>query len=64
VRVLAADPIDPTAAARALWWAAYDHGVLMMPTGLMALSAAMDDGTVDEIRDAVTAAAATVDAGG
>jgi hypothetical protein len=40
---------DATALTRALWWAAYRRGILLMPTGMLALSTPMDGSVVGEI---------------
>jgi glutamate-1-semialdehyde 2,1-aminomutase len=44
-----ADLGDATALTRALWWAAYRRGILLMPTGMLALSTPMDGTVVGEI---------------
>lgn len=45
---------------RALWWAAYGRGVLLNPTGLAALSTALDDEAVAQATQALAAAIADV----
>ena len=56
VRVMPEHPSSAVDATRRLWWAAYERGLLMMPTGKLAINAAMDDNAVGEI------AARTLDA--
>ena len=51
---------DPPALARALWWEAYDRGVLLVPNGLATLSTPMDEGVVTVAVERVAAAVAAV----
>jgi glutamate-1-semialdehyde 2,1-aminomutase len=48
---------------RALWWAAYERGVLLNPTGLAALSTPMNEAVADRLADELADAIADV-AGG
>ncbi|WP_259313016.1 aspartate aminotransferase family protein [Capillimicrobium parvum] len=41
---------------RALWWAAYRRGLLLNPTGLVALSTPMEQAVADEIVDVISSA--------
>ncbi len=47
---------DPAGRTRALWWAAYDRGCLLMPTGMLSLSTVMHDETVADIVATLVAA--------
>jgi glutamate-1-semialdehyde 2,1-aminomutase len=51
---------DPLALARALWWAAYGRGILLMPTGMLALSTPMDGSVVEEIAGSLDDALAEI----
>lgn len=53
-------PAEQAEQQRALWWAAYDRGVLLNQTGLVALSTPMDADVVTEAMEAVVAAAGDV----
>jgi glutamate-1-semialdehyde 2,1-aminomutase len=48
-----ADDPDPRGRARALWWAAYNRGCLLMPTGMLSLSTAMPDDVVNRVTSTV-----------
>jgi glutamate-1-semialdehyde 2,1-aminomutase len=45
---------------RALWWAAYGRGLLLNPTGLIAMSTPMDRGIVDQVAADLVAAVTDV----
>lgn len=54
-------PERTRAAHEALWWAAYDAGVLLTQGGQGALSTPMRDTIIDEIADRLIAAVATIE---
>lgn len=52
---------DSAERRRALWWAAYEHGVLLSTSGVLCLSTPMDEGVVDDVADRLHASLEAVE---
>ncbi|MEZ5121809.1 MAG: aminotransferase class III-fold pyridoxal phosphate-dependent enzyme [Solirubrobacterales bacterium] len=52
---------DSAERRRALWWAAYDHGVLLSTSGVLCLSTPMDEPVLDDIADRLHASFETME---
>ena len=61
-RLMPVTGIDPERSL-ALWWAALDRGTLLMPTGTLALSTAMDSSVLDHLVTSLAEAVAAVESG-
>ncbi len=52
---------DSAERRRALWWAAYDHGVLLSASGVVCLSTPMDERVIEDVADRLQAGFETME---